>query len=177
VLNLSNSTNKILKLNFEGNQLDELNSSYKYYAVGYPAAQWYLHQWVGVDQATGDPLWMYADGTVSTTPPASNYSTSQLNKFICGTSLPTVYGSLSNNLSYKNFDLDFMFNFSIGSKMMNSTRANLLSYALDNANNLGAEIMSFWQLPGQVTDIPKLNNASIINGYDYTSAVTTTRFL
>ena len=70
-----------------------------------------------------------------------------------------------------------MFNFSIGSKMMNSTRANLLSYALDNANNLGAEIMSFWQLPGQVTDIPKLNNASIINGYDYTSAVTTTRFL
>lgn len=177
VLNLSNSTNKILKLNFEGNQLDDLNSSYKYYAEGYPAAQWYLHQWVGVDPATGDPLWMYADGSVSTTPPASNYSTSQLNKFICGTSLPTVYGSLSNNITYKNFDLDFMFNFSIGSKMMNSTRANLLSYALDNANNLSSEMNTFWQIPGQVTEIPKLHNASIINGYDYTSAVTTTRFL
>jgi hypothetical protein len=34
-----------------------------------------------------------------------------------------------------------------------------------------------WQIPGQKTDIPKLNNNSVINGYDYTTAITTTRFL
>jgi outer membrane receptor protein involved in Fe transport len=43
ILNLSRATNKILKLNFEGNQLDQANSSYKYYAEGEPVAQWYLH--------------------------------------------------------------------------------------------------------------------------------------
>lgn len=49
ILNLSKATNKILKLNFEGNQLDQANSSFKYYEEGKPVAQWYLHKWYGVD--------------------------------------------------------------------------------------------------------------------------------
>ncbi|WP_285823381.1 SusC/RagA family TonB-linked outer membrane protein [Duncaniella freteri] len=177
IINLTHSNNKITKLNFNGSQLDDLNSSYKYYEVGQPAAQWYLHKWVGVDPLTGEPLWEYKDGNLSTTPPASDGELSQLNKFICGTSIPTIYGSVNNNLTYKGFELDFLFTFALGSKMMNSTRANLLSYALDDANNLSREMISFWQIPGQVTDIPKLNNASVINGFDYTTSITSTRFL
>lgn len=177
ILNLSRSTNKILRLNFEGNQLDQANSSYKYYAVGYPVAQWYLHEWAGVDPQTGDPLWRYADGTLSTTPPAANDVTSQANKFVKGTAMPDVYGSVSNLLIYKDFELDFMFTFSLGSRMMNSTRATLLTYTQTEANNLSSEMMEMWQLPGQRTDIPRLGNKSIIGSYDYTAAITTTRFL
>lgn len=177
ILNLSRATNKILKLNFEGNQLDQANSSYKYYAVGYPVAQWYLHKWGGVDPQTGNPLWVYKDGTTSTTPPASDYATSQANKFVMGTAMPDFYGSMTNTLTYKDFELDFMFNFAVGSRMMNSTRASLLTYTQNEAYNLSKEIMSMWQIPGQRTDIPRLNNNSIINGYDYTAAITTTRFL
>lgn len=177
ILNISRSRNKILKLNFEGNQLDQANSSFKYYAVGYPVAQWYLHEWVGVDPMTGDPLWRYKDGSVSNIPPAANYSTSQDNKFVCGTATPDFYGSMTNTLMYKGLELDFMFTFSCGSRMINSTRANLLSYTAETANNLSSEIMKMWQIPGQQTDIPRLNNSSIIGSYDYTTAVTTTRFL
>ena len=177
ILNLSRSTNKILRLNFEGNQLDQANSSYKYYAVGYPVAQWYLHKWAGVDPQTGDPLWEYADGSLSTTPPAANDATSQANKFVMGTAMPDLYGSMTNILTYKDFELDFMFTFSLGSRMMNSTRANLLTYTQTEANNLSSEMMSMWQMPGQQTDIPKLHNKSIIGYYDYTAAITTTRFL
>ena len=177
ILNISRSRNKILKLNFEGNQLDQANSSFKYYAVGYPVAQWYLHEWVGVDPMTGDPLWRYKDGSVSNIPPAANYSTSQDNKFVCGTATPDFYGSITNTLTYKGWELDFLFTFAYGSKMINSTRANLLSYTLETANNLSSEIMNMWQIPGQKTDIPRLNNSSIIGSYDYTTAVTTTRFL
>lgn len=177
ILNLSRSTNKILKLKFEGNQLDNANSSYKYYAEGEPVAQWYLHEWVGVDPMTGDPLWKYADGTVSNIAPESNYATSQQNKFVKGTALPDLYGSLANTLFYRDFELNFMFTFALGSKMMNSTRATLLTYTNTDANNLGKEVLNMWQLPGQKTDIPRLNNNSIINGYDYTTAITTTRFL
>ena len=36
--------------------------------------------------------------------------------------------------------------------------------------------MTMWQIEGQETDIPKLNNASIINGYDYAVGLST-RFL
>ena len=177
ILNLSRSTNKILKLNFEGNQLDQANSSYKYYAEGEPVAQWYLHDWVGVDPMTGDPLWRYADGSISKIPPASDYARSQYNKFVCGTAMPDVYGSFTNTLMYKDFELNFMFTFALGSRMMNSTRATLLTYTQSDACNLGTEILEMWQIPGQQTDIPKLNNASVLNGYDYTTSITTTRFL
>lgn len=177
ILNLSRATNKILKLSFEGNQLDQANSSYKYYEEGKPVAQWYLHRWAGVDPATGNPLWEYKDGTISTTPPAADYNNSQPNKFVCGTALPDFYGSITNTLMYKDFELDFMFNFSVDSKMINSTRATLLNYTSEDAYNLSQDIMNMWQIEGQQTDIPKLNNKSVIGNYDYTTAITTTRFL
>ena len=37
--------------------------------------------------------------------------------------------------------------------------------------------MSMWQMPGQQTDIPRLDNKSIIAGYDYTASITSDRFL
>lgn len=177
ILNLSRNSNKILKLNFEGNQLDQANSSFKYYAVGYPMAQWYLHEWVGVDPNTGDPIWRLADGSTTTVPPASNYETSTDNKKVCGTAEPKFYGSFTNILTFKGFELNTMFTFSVGGHMINSTRAQLLTYATETANNLSRDILDFWQIPGQTTDIPKLKNSSIVNNYDYTSSITTTRFL
>lgn len=176
IVNLSRATNKILKLNVFGSQLDELNSSYKYYAEGKPLAQWYLYRWKGVDPETGNPLWQYADGTISTTPPAANWSSSQENKFVYGTSLPTFYGSVANNFSYKDWELDVFFTYAVGSHMMNATRATLLTYTQD-AYNLSSDMNRRWQIPGQKTDIPRLNNASIIGAYDYTTSIATTRFL
>ncbi len=176
ILNLSMARNKILKLNFEGNQLDELNSSYKYYEEGKAAAQWYLHKWAGVDPQSGNPLWEYKDGTISSVPPASQWSSSDKNKFVMGTATPSFYGSLKNDFTWKSWELDVFFNFCVGSHMINATRATMLTYT-QNAGNLSSEIMNMWQLPGQQTDIPKLNNASIIGAYDYTTAVTSTRFL
>jgi len=174
ILNISLARNKILKLNYS--RLDDINSSYKYYTEGEPAAQWYLHKWVGVDPQTGDPLWEYKDGTISTVPPASQWASSQDNKFVMGTATPTFYGSLKNNLTWKNFELDVFLNFCVGSHMMNAARATMLTYT-QNADNLSSEILNMWQMPGQKTDIPRLNNASIIGAYDYTTAITSTRFL
>ena len=177
ILNITHNSNKILKLNFEGNQLDQANSSFKYYAVGYPMAQWYLHEWVGVDPMTGNPIWRLADGSTTNVPPASNYATSNANKFIHGVAEPKFYGSFTNIFMYKGIEANLMFSFSVGGRMINSTRANMLTYATESANNLSREMLNFWQIPGQKTDIPALHNSSIMNGSDYTSAITTTRFL
>lgn len=176
-LTLSKNSNKILKLNFEGNQLDQLNTSFKYYAVGYPAAQFYLHKWVGVDPATGNPLWMYKDGTVSQVAPASNNQTSNANKFIMGVATPDFYGGLNNSLLYKGFEFNFLFTFSAGGRMFNNSKAQLMTYSTKDANNLDVDILKFWQIYGHNTGVPKLANASITGNYDYTASSTTTRFL
>lgn len=176
-LTMARNTNKILKLNFEGNQLDQLNSSYKYYAVGYPAAQFYLHRWVGVDPVTGNPLWLYKDGSVSDVAPASNSTTANENKFIEGTATPDFYGGLTNSLVYKGFELNFSLTFASGGKMFNNTKAQLMTYSTSDANNLDVDILKFWQIYGHNTGVPKLANKSITGNYDYTTSSTTTRFL
>ena len=176
-LNLSRNTNKILKLNFEGDQLDQLNSTFKYYAVGYPVAQWYLHQWAGVDPDTGNPLWLYNDGTKKTTPPAANWSDSNGNKVVMGTALPIFYGGITNTVTFKGFELTALCTFSVGGRIINATKADLMTYTSTNAYNLHKDILKTWQMKGQKTDVPALKNASIIGSYDYTSAVTTTRYL
>ena len=176
-LNMSRNTNKILKLNFSGNQLDYANTTFKYYAVGEPIAQFYLHEWGGVNPLNGNPQWVLADGTLTEVPPASKYSTSRDNMKVCGSGLPTFYGGLTNNFIWKGFELNFMFTFALGSKMMNATRATLLTYTTSDAYNLSREMLNAWEMSGQVTDIPKLKNASVIGNYDYTTSVTTTRFL
>jgi TonB-linked SusC/RagA family outer membrane protein len=176
-LTLSKNSNKILKLNFEGNQLDQLNTSFKYYAVGYPAAQFYLHEWAGVDPATGNPLWKYKDGTISQVAPASNNQTSNANKFIMGVATPDFYGGLNNSLLYKGFELNFLFTFSAGGRMYNSSKSQLMTYSTKDANNLDVDILKFWQIYGHNTGVPKLANASITGNYDYTASSTTTRFL
>lgn len=176
-LTLSRNTNKILKLNFEGNQIDQLNSSFKYYAVGYPAGQFYLHEWAGVDPDTGNPLWLYKDGTVRDVAPAADTKTSNENKFIKGVATPDFYGGLSNSFIYKGIELNFLFTFSSGGKMINNTKAQLMTYSTKDANNLDVDILKFWQIYGHNTGVPSLNNNSITGNYDYTTSSTITRFL
>lgn len=176
-LTMSRNTNKILRLSFEGNQLDQLNSSFKYYAVGYPAGQFYLHEWVGVDPKTGNPLWLYKDGTVSDVAPASDSDLSNQNKFIKGVSNPTFYGGLTNSFVYKGFELSFLLTFSAGGKMINNTKAQLMTYSTQDANNLDVDVLKFWQIYGHNTQVPKLHNNSIVGNRDYTTSSTITRFL
>lgn len=176
-LTLSRNTNKILKLNFEGNQMDQLNSSFKYYEVGYPAGQFYLHKWAGVDPNTGNPLWIYKDGSISQIAPASDGKISNQNKFIMGVGTPDLYGGITNSFVYKGFEINFLFTFSSGGKMFNNTKAQLMTYSTKEANNLDKDILKFWQIYGHNTGVPKLKNESITGNYDYTTSSTIDRFL
>lgn len=176
-LTLSRNTNKILRLSFEGDQIDQMNSSFKYYAVGYPVGQFYLHKWVGVDPKTGNPLWQYKDGTIKDVAPASDTKTSNNNKFVCGVATPNFYGGLNNSLIYNGFEFNFLFTFSQGGKMINNTKAQLMTYSTSDANNLDVDILKFWQIYGHNTGVPKLKNGSLTGNYDYTASSTTTRFL
>ncbi|MBQ9529524.1 MAG: hypothetical protein IJR73_04115, partial [Bacteroidales bacterium] len=91
--------------------------------------------------------------------------------------LPTFYGGLTNTVTFKGFELTALFTFSVGGRIINATKADLMTYTSSNAYNLHRDILKIWQMKGQHTDVPALKNASIIGNYDYTSAVTTTRYL
>lgn len=106
--------------------------------------------------------WTYLDGSVA--PAIDNY----LDGRIQGSSLPTYYGGLNNNFSYKRFDFDFGIIFSGGNKIYNGTRANLLDQRYFNN---GTFVLDRWTTPGQVTDIPKLYfSDNVSTGFSITNS-------
>ncbi|MNQ86367.1 hypothetical protein D3C85_1015590 [compost metagenome] len=106
--------------------------------------------------------WTYLDGTVA--PAIDNY----LDGRIQGSSLPTYYGGLNNNFSYKRFDLDFGIIFSGGNKLYNGTKANLLDQRYFNN---GTFVLDRWTTAGQVTDIPKLYfSDNVSTGFSITNS-------
>jgi hypothetical protein len=94
-----------------------------------------------------------------------------------GVATPDFYGGLNNSIIFKGFELNFLFTFSSGGKMINNTKAQLMTYSTRDANNLDVDILKFWQIYGHNTDVPKLFNGSITGNYDYTTSSTITRFI
>lgn len=190
--NIAHNANKVLKLNYQGD--DSGNSSDAYYGYSYikegeSLGLFYLYDWAGVDQETGDPLWRYSDGTLSTTPPASLSSNSLGNRYAAGSSLPVVSGGITNTFQYGQWDLNIFCSFSIGNKMYNGSKATLQTYVGDSYNNLSPDMMQFWHAgyvgTGVTTEIPSLINASTLGAQgsasesytDYTSGRTIDRYL
>lgn len=186
--NVSTNHNKILKLTANAEEVGLANDAYKYLKVGQSAGQFYLYDWKGIDPMTGNPLWGDGKGGSSQIPPASRYlDVPDVNVFrrSYGTSLPDLYGGMGHTLYYKNWQLDAFFSFSLGGKMINGSRASLLTYSTEDANNLDKRILGYWLVPGHETPIPRLVNRSITipdgstttSIYDYTTSRTNSRFL
>src|SRR5690606_36438932 len=72
--NISTNSNKILKLNFEGEEVGLANDAFKFLKAGESAGQFYLYDWQGVDPMTGNPLWYDNKGGLSTVPPSSLFA-------------------------------------------------------------------------------------------------------
>ncbi|HEY8388203.1 MAG TPA: TonB-dependent receptor [Parasegetibacter sp.] len=184
--NIARNYNKILKLTFNSEEVGLANEAFKYLKEGEPAAQFYLYEWVGVDPMTGNPMWNDGKDNISFIPPASLFNqVDDVNVFRkpYGSSLPEFFGGLGNTLVYRNWELHAFLSYAIGNKMINGSRASLLTYATADANNLSREILDYWLVPGHETDVPKLTNKSItaspgVSGIrDYTTSRTNSRFL
>ncbi|MHC0442950.1 SusC/RagA family TonB-linked outer membrane protein [Flavobacterium sp. 3-210] len=118
----------------------------------------YGYRYWGVNKANGNPVYYKADGSlVQSVLPGTGLAVfdpnnptvigaaaqlSNADKVVLGNTLPTYYGSVSSNMKYKNLDFGFMFRFSGGNKIFNSTRRELMN---TNFNNNGTEILGRWQ--------------------------------
>ena len=68
--------------------------------------------------------------------------------------------------------------------MINGSRATLLTYTTDEANNLSREVLAYWKAAGDGANIPRLANRSISTSpgsassiRDFTTSRTNSRFL
>ena len=152
-----NSSFNITKID---NQILSLYSGLKFLpanpgiAVGQPVGRSgegavFSQEYVGVNPATGRPMWLDINGNITYLPLAAD-------RKYQGSSLGTVFGGMNNNFSYKGFELTTFFTYEYGGiggdgqygfLRENGTRLTL--NALREVNDRS------WKTPGQITDIPR----------------------
>ncbi|WP_233454731.1 SusC/RagA family TonB-linked outer membrane protein [Hymenobacter negativus] len=184
--NFSTNKNRVTALSNN----EDLLFTYNITRVGESVGSLYGYDYRGVNQANGSPIYRRLDGVLvqgSTAPSgttASRYyiydpanpgaafvnsgtganlsSLTAADKIVLGQTNPSIFGGLGNNFTYKGFDLDVFFRYSLGNKLMNITRQQMLR--TDFLNN-STEILTRWQNPGDQTDVPRIasGNSGFVN--------------
>ena len=166
-VNASTLKNRITKM---PPQQPTIVSGTRQLAVGHSIYDFYTRVFAGVDPTDGSSLYVPTDGLTGTTIRTINgvnYTTSQSNAKLMYTgnsSVPKVFGSLTNNFRYKAFDLSFMINYSLGGKIYDSNYQSLMSVS-SYGSALHVDALKSWQKPGDITNIPRLDQGNATNLY------------
>lgn len=160
-LNLTTLKNEIIELDGEQNQIVDGNTIQK---KGEEINSYYLAQSAGVDIATGAPLYWVFDKDENGDPGeryiSDDYQKASQSKVISGSRIPDFYGAFGSDFQlFKNFDLSFMTTFSVGGEIYEYVYQNLLN-PIYIGTNYAASVKRAWRKPGDVTDIPRIQNGT-----------------
>lgn len=144
--NAAYNKNKILSMDYENLTDDNVN------AVGGPAQQWQLYEYLGVNPATGEQVFKGANGLPTEAPTAND-------RVLTGKSIYAKWnGGAGIDVDYKGFFASAFFSFQAGGWQYD----NLYSWAMNPAyttiyNNVSADLLNAWTPTNTNTNIPSLS--------------------
>lgn len=137
---------------------------------GYNMSAFYLIRWAGVNSANGMPTFLDVNGVAKQydhSAPAANRWTrvsdgavttaiTAADRVVLNdkTPYPKFFGGLSQSFSYKQIDLSFDMQYSLGAYTFNNTLQNLV--LMTGTRNKSVEILKAWTKAGDQTDVPRL---------------------
>lgn len=152
--------NKIVKLPNGNSILSGMHN----YTEGRSLYDFYTYHFEGVDQMTGNSLYTLDPEKKATAEGQGklvningvDYTTDTaygLRDFH-GTAAPTVYGSVSSNLSWKDFNLSMLFTYSLGGKVFDGSYQQLMSTnAMSSGSAMHKDIVKSWNgVPAGMTE-------------------------
>lgn len=122
---------------------------------GESASSFYMIEYAGVNADNGD-----AEFYLNTTLPDGSLDKTKTNdpdlaeRVILGSPYPDVIGGLSNDFTYKNFDLSFTFQGQWGASIYNNA-GRFQSANGDFYDNQTRDQLARWQQPGDITNVPQ----------------------
>ncbi|MCU4157654.1 TonB-dependent receptor [Carboxylicivirga sp. A043] len=159
-VNLSTVKNEILKLDGEK---DQIISGIRINKVGEEINSFWLAKSAGVDPTNGAQLYhvFEEDEDGNRTYSISDQKSEAVNSsVISGSRIPDFYGSFGSEFTFlRNFDASFLTTFSVGGYVYDYLYQDLLNPIYVGAN-YHKNIKRAWQQPGDVTDIPRVENGT-----------------
>lgn len=150
----SHIRNKILKLADK----PEIISGSNIFKEGETVNSFYLPISAGVDPLTGNQLyWVDHDKNSNI---VSKYKTDDVtltanSREIVGNRIPDLYGSITNDFSYKGIDFSILTTYSIGGEMLDGVYGSMMNVGY-KGYVWHKNALRRWQQPGDITDIPKI---------------------
>lgn len=80
--------------------------------------------------------------------------------YFAGSTLPKAYGGIASELKWKGFDLNVLFSYSLGRKMINLFRKGALNFNANSLNTVFEDYrnVTFWQKTGDDSDYPIMSS-------------------
>lgn len=116
--------------------------------VGSPIGTNYLVRFSHVEKETGRNVYLDKDGN-------ETYEWSNKNRVAVGSVLPKAVGGLTNNFTYKNWNLSFLFVYKLGGNIYNSSGKRQNGVVTDW--NMTTDYFDHWRKPGDDAKYPKLS--------------------
>lgn len=175
-LNFGHYINKITKLPQEEILTGSIGQygNTKKMVEGGSVYDFYIKEWAGVNPENGKATWykdvVDAEGNVTGRTTTENQT--EATPYFQGSSLPDFYGGINNRISYKGFDLSFLFTFSIGGKIFDGDQPMIMHLGYAPGRNWSKEALTRWTPENRNTDFPRLSYVS-----DSWNTIPSTRFL
>lgn len=146
---------------------ERIASGTKQLEVGRSIYDFWLKDWAGVDPENGNPLWYKdvieenPDGSTTVVDRTTTNDYDKATFYYTGSSLPDVYGGITNTFRYKDFELSFLFSYSIGGKILDGDVP-----ALYHNGTAGVawhkDMVNRWTPENRETNIPRIGGGSAL---------------
>jgi len=138
--------------------------------VGRSRFDFFLLDAAGVDPETGDQLFnvyeldeatgnsipvLDADGNQTTT---NDWQATE-RVYTGDSSIPDLLGSVSTSFGYKGFSLDILMNFGLGGSILDNGYSAMMHSGI-YGRSYHPDILNAWRQPGDMTDVPRLENGN-----------------
>ncbi len=141
----------------------------KRWVEGRSRYDFFIYHHAGVDPENGDALYyayeenesgesvpvLNEDGTHKTV----NDHNDANRAYVDATSVPDVIGSIKNDFTYKNFNLNFLFTYQIGGEILDYGYRDMMHEG-SYGDSFHPDILNAWKTPGDVTDVPRLETGN-----------------
>jgi len=141
----------------------------KRWEVGRSRYDFYLLHTAGVDPDNGDQLFLMfelddngnsvpvldANGNQETT---NDWQDTE-RAYTGDSTLPDILGSVTNNFSYKGFNLNVLITYGIGGTFLDNGYSAMM-HSGSYGRSFHPDILNAWRQPGDITDVPRLENGN-----------------
>lgn len=128
---------------------------------------YWLREWYGVDPDNGNPLYRADTYNESNSKILANGDTVTFNvnnaRFhYAGSAIPDFTGGITNTFTYKDLSLSVLLTYQVGGKIYDNSYASLMAVG-GYGSAFHSDILNRWQKPGDITDVPRLDQVNTAN--------------